>query len=68
MNHLAESVKLGHVLGRNDNALIFVDDNCGTCWSVKDNAVMLSCEENIQLCQLLGKLLKRCWERGEDEI
>lgn len=31
VNDLAESVELGYVLSGNDYALVFVDNNCGTC-------------------------------------
>ncbi len=68
MNNLAESVKLGYILGRDDDSLILVDDHSRTSGGFKHDSIMLTREEHIQLGEILRELLKRGRKSREDEV
>ena len=68
MNNLAESVKLGYILGRDDNSLILVDDHSRTSRGLKHDSIMLTREEHIQLGKILRELLKRGRKSREDKV
>lgn len=68
MHDLAESVELGYILSGNDNALVFVDNNGLTCRCIEDHSVVLASEEDVQLGEIVNKLLKRGGKGREDEV
>lgn len=68
MHDLAESVELGYILSGNDNALVFVDNNGLTCGCIEDHSVVLASEEDVQLGEIVNKLLKRRGKGREDEV
>lgn len=47
LHDLAQTVKLGHVLSGDNNALVLINNNSGTRGSVKHDSVMLTREENV---------------------
>ena len=68
MNNLAESVKLGYILGRDDDSLILIDDHSRTSRGLKHDSIMLTSEEHIQLGEVFRELFKRGRKCGEDEV
>ena len=65
---MAEPVKFSHLLGRDYNTFILVNDYLSGGCCLDNDSIMLTREENVELVELVSELGKGCWESGKDKV